>query len=389
MSTGLAGGRPRRLHRVVLAWSLACVAISCWWLVDPSAYSLRADDEPVSLLGYVQPRTGAVLCLVFGLVAAAVAARLLHTARGAEPRSLVAAAAAGCLFFGVVAPDIELLSVLGYAMALLGGPVLVGLLLVGAARRRANLVVLALIAAAVGVGVAAGEIGSPTLEMLGQVRDGFARVGLRPLVVAFLAAGGMLLGLTVLDAARARTSRSSRDRLARWGRGATLVAALGPLPYGLIRMTWLTPWPQGLLGGDASVLEGGIRVFGLCLGLSALCGSWLTLGLLARWGEVWPGWLPGLRGRPVPVRAAVVPAATVGVALCGASVSLVVMTVREGGPGLLLFIPAPVWGPALLLATYSYYRRRTDGPDIPMRPRGPEAATTRPVSPRARSRSAR
>jgi hypothetical protein len=366
MSTAAAGRPSHRLHRVVLAWALACIGVSCWWLFDPSAYSLRPPDEPVSLLGYLQPRTGAVLCLAFGLVAAAVAARLVSTARGAEPGSVLVAAAASSLFFGVVAPDIELLSVLGYATALLGGPVLVGLLLAGARRHRANLVVLVLIGAAVCAGVAAGQIGSPTLEMLAQVRDGFARVGPRPLVVAFLAAGGMLLGAAVLDATRARATRSSRDRLARWGRASTIVAALGPLPYGLVRMTWLTPWPQGLLGGDDTILEGGIRVFGLCLGLSALGGSWLTLGLLAHWGEVWPAWLPGLRGRPVPVRAAVAPAALVAVALCGASVSLVVMAVREGQPGLVLLIPAPVWGPALLMATYAYYRRRTD-PPLPAR----------------------
>jgi hypothetical protein len=289
-----------------------------------------------------------------------VAAWLVRTAREL-PKGVVAVGATVSLFFGVLAPDIQMLSVLGYTMALLGGPVLVGLLLAGAGRRRANLVVLALICAAVAVGVAAGEIGSPTVEMLGQIRDGFARVGVRPLVVAYLAAGGLLLGASVLGRSVDR-SRASRERLLRWGRIATYVAALGPLPYGLIRMTWATPWPQGLLDGDEDILQGGIRVFGLCLGLSALCGSWLTLGLLARWGEVWPAWLPGLRGRPVPVRAAVVPAGLVAVALCAASVSLVVMSVRDGGPGLLLFIPAPVWGPALLLATYSYYRRRTDPP---------------------------
>jgi hypothetical protein len=62
------------------------------------------------------------------------------------------------------------------------------------------------------------------------------------------------------------------------------------------------------------------------------------------------------------VQAAVVPAGLVAVALCAASVSLVVMAIRAGSPELLLFIPAPVWGPALLLATYSFYRRRTDPP---------------------------
>jgi hypothetical protein len=60
------------------------------------------------------------------------------------------------------------------------------------------------------------------------------------------------------------------------------------------------------------------------------------------------------------VAAAVVPAGLVATALCAGAVSLAVMAVRDASPGLLLFIPAPVWGPALLLAAYAYYRGRTE-----------------------------
>jgi hypothetical protein len=276
-------------------------------------------------------------------------------------RGAVVAGAAAAVFFGIVAPGIQLLTVLGYLMALLGVPVIVTLLVTGARRHRANLFVLALIGAAIAAGIAAGEIGAPTVELLGNVRDGFARIGIRPLVVAFLAAGGLTLGAITLSMARARSRPSSRERLAQWGRVATVVAALGPVPYGLLRLTWATPWPQGLgPGGDESLLEGGIRVFGICLGLAALSGCWLTFGLISRWGQTWPRWVPGLRGGPVPVAAAVVPAGLVATALCAGSVSLAVMAVRDSSPGLLLFIPAPIWGPALLIATYAYYRRRTE-----------------------------
>jgi hypothetical protein len=346
-----------RLRLAGLAWSVACAAMATWWLLDPASAPLPS-ETPVSLLGYLGPRAGAVLWLAFavlGVLASAVPAR-----GGAAYRFVVGAGAASALFFGVVAPDIQLLSVLGYSMALLGGPVVVALLVAGARRHRANLVVLALIGAAVAAGVATGEIGEPTLEMLRQVRDGFARIGIRPLVVAFLAAGGFLLGTVTLATAQARTGGPAREWLTRWGRVATIVAALGPVPYGLIRMTWATPWPQGLGPGDESMLTGGIRVFGLCLGLAALSGAWLTIGLIRPWGRVWPRWVPGLRGRPVPVLAAVVPASLVGTALCGAAVSLAVMAVQADSPGLLVFIPAPIWGPALLLATYAYYRERTD-----------------------------
>lgn len=64
-----------------------------------------------------------------------------------------------------------------------------------------------------------------------------------------------------------------------------------------------------------------LRVFGILLGLAALGGAVLTLGLVSRWGEVFPAWLPGFRGRPVPVLAAVVPATLVAVVLCASSIS--------------------------------------------------------------------
>ena len=360
MSTSTGVPVPRWLARAGVAWSLACIVCATWWLFDPGSAPLPTSDDPVSLLGYLQPRPGAALCLGFALLGTVVAA--LSGRRGQEvSRGAVVAGAAATAFFGVVAPDIQLLSVLGYSMALLGVPVVVTLLVAGALRHRTNLVVLAVIGAAIAAGIAAGEIGAPTVELLGQVRDGFARVGVRPLIVAFLAAGGLILGAITLTMARARSGPSSRERLARWGRIATVIAALGPVPYGLLRLTWATPWPQGLgPGGDEGLLEGGIRVFGICLGLAALSGCWLTLGLISRWGRTWPRWVPGLRGRPVPVVAAVVPAGLVATALCAGAVSLAVMAVRDASPGLLLFIPAPVWGPALLLAAYAYYRGRTE-----------------------------
>ena len=45
--------------------------------------------------------------------------------------------------------------------------------------------------------------------------------------------------------------------------------------------------------------------------------------------------------------------------LCAASVSMIVLSVGDGAPWLVLVIPAPIWGPALALATYAYHRRRT------------------------------
>jgi hypothetical protein len=98
------------------------------------------------------------------------------------------------------------------------------------------------------------------------------------------------------------------------------------------------------VGGSADLLtaEPEIRLHGLLLGLAALAGAVLTTGLISRWGEVWPRWVPVVRGRPVPV----------------AAVPLSVMVVASGSPVLLLVFPFLVWGPALGAAVLAYALRR-------------------------------
>lgn len=148
-----------------------------------------------------------------------------------------------------------------------------------------------------------------------------------------------------------------------WGRWVTIGAALCPLPYALLRMTWLTPWPVMM---DAAELEANpaIRVFGLSLGFAALGGSVLTVGLISRWGEVFPRWLPVLRGRPVPAAppAAVALVVAGAITLAGRSIIQPVVTgdanIGEIGTEALLIFPFPIWGPLLGAAAIAYYLRR-------------------------------
>jgi hypothetical protein len=356
------------LMSATLLWSAAWSVLALWWTLAPGSYVLDApgSDEPTSLPMILPPEAGSALFLALGLVGMMLAVLLARVRRGQRGRvPVLVTGAAYAAFFGLLVPDIQLLSFLGYPLALFGGPILIVILIAGARRHRWNLVVLLVIATVIGIGVVLGEIGKPILDLLREIRGGVARVGPRPIVLAIALVGGLLFAATTVTAARrgapSRTDAArarSAERLQRWGRAATIVAAICPLPYALIRLTWLTPWPQGLGPGHNEMLDE-VRLFGVALGLAALGGAWLTLGLILRWGEVWPAWLPGLRGRPVPVLAAVVPASLVAVVLCSASVSLVAMAVRAGDPGLVLFIPAPIWGPALALATYAYYQRRT------------------------------
>lgn len=136
-----------------------------------------------------------------------------------------------------------------------------------------------------------------------------------------------------------------------------VIAAVRALPYGLVRLAWLTPWP---LGGDAAELAAHpeMRLHGLLLGLAALAGAVLTTGLVAGWGEVWPRWLPVLRGRPVPVAAAVVPGTLVATLFTVAAIPFSAMAISSGMPEVLFYFPFPVWGPALGAAVLAYALRR-------------------------------
>jgi hypothetical protein len=97
------------------------------------------------------------------------------------------------------------------------------------------------------------------------------------------------------------------------------------------------------------------------------------LGLVQRWGEVFPRWMIGLAGRRVPIALAVVPASLASVLLIVGGIGmwaglpqLVANTTGSEGAGLigeivfqlgptLLF---PVWGAALAAAMLGYYYRR-------------------------------
>ncbi len=366
--TAARGGTVRRrdgsLTALAVLWSALCAGLGLWWVLAPEAYPLYEADAPMGLMESVPPGVAARTVLVLGLAGTGLATLLGRTdVHTPGRRALLLAGAGYAAVFGLLVPDVQLLAFLGYATALIGPIVVVVMLAVGARRHPRNLLLLALIGGAVALGVVTGEIGGPTLDMLREIRDGVRRVGVRPAVLVVMAAGGVLFAALTVAAARRGSSQhltpEARARLDRWGRAATWVAAASPMPYALIRLTWLTPWPQGAPGGPDAIGPG-VRVFGILLGLAALGGAALTLGLIYRWGEVFPAWLPALRGRPVPVWAAVVPASIVAVVLCASAVSLVLMSTRDGASWLAAAIPAPVWGPALALATYAYYRRRTD-----------------------------
>ncbi|WP_405057526.1 hypothetical protein OG474_32990 [Kribbella sp. NBC_01505] len=111
-----------------------------------------------------------------------------------------------------------------------------------------------------------------------------------------------------------------------------------------------------------------LYVLGLSLFLEAL--ALLSLGLVQPWGERVPRWIPLIGGRRVTPYAAVIPATLGSLALIAMWTFTMHNLYTEGalyftstfwqylmvGSYSLLHL----WGPALLLVTWSYHRRRTD-----------------------------
>jgi hypothetical protein len=169
---------------------------------------------------------------------------------------------------------------------------------------------------------------------------------------------------------------NSPDHAARWGRIAVVVAMVVPVSYALIRYAWALGIPLGmseeyLRRGQ----ESGTWIGGLSLATFGLVGAVLMLGLVQRWGEVFPRWMIGLAGRRVPIALAVVPASIVSVLLIVGGIGIwsglaqMVANLAAGGVedietiGAIIFqlgptLLFPVWGVALAVATLGYYYRR-------------------------------
>ena len=162
---------------------------------------------------------------------------------------------------------------------------------------------------------------------------------------------------------------TSPDKAMRWGRIAVYVAMAVPVIYAATRYAWALGIPLGM--SEEHLRQGqatGTWISGLFLANVGLVGAVLMLGLVQRWGEVFPRWMIGLAGRRVPVTLAVVPASIISVLLTVTGIAILSgwAQMAEGatttgekiwivvGPTVLF----PVWGAALAVATLGYYFRR-------------------------------
>ncbi|GAA4076673.1 hypothetical protein [Nonomuraea soli] len=328
---------PARVTSLAALWSLAYGALGLWWTFGGDGFPFGVGDREaeLSLLAGLTPQIGGPVIAALGLGGALVA---LLMARGAGPRPLVIGfAAIMAVGLAVVIPDYRVLMLVAYAPILLVALPL-GLLPIDPAM----------------------ALAWPRINLL------------------IVTAGGILWGVAALAyhrrTAGACVSCGRRDTLThrhwttpesarRWGFWAVHVAALVPEIYGVTRYAWALGIPLGMdAQTHAEGAESGLWLVGAFLGVLGTLGAILTIGLNRPWSEIWPRWVPRLRGRRVPTMFPVIFAGIVSVVVLSAGLMFWWQTLRTGfdwanwamgGPQMLW----PLWGVALAVAAYGYYLR--------------------------------
>ncbi|MBI5952272.1 MAG: hypothetical protein HY865_11490 [Chloroflexi bacterium] len=334
-----------------VAWSLAYTALGVYWVMSGRGFPTMSDSWG-PLLGRFGPDIAWIVVMMAGIPAAAVGTAMLRGSRSRALRSLFITA--GTLLAGILLllmTSLDLLIKLGYTPY-------------------------ALLSLFTGV-----EVGEKILESWSQ----WATIH----QLLCLLGGFLWLGATVCYARRSGDAClycgrrdgpegwTSPEQAARWGRIAVYVAMVVPVCYALTRYAWALGFPLGMGEKQFHVgQESGNWVRGaLFLGNFILMGAFLMLGLVQRWGEVFPRWMIGLAGRRVPIALAAVPASLASVLLIVGGIGiwsgldqmadnlaaigvegirLIWEITIQLGPTLLF----PVWGVALAVATLGYYYRR-------------------------------
>ncbi|MFI6843724.1 hypothetical protein OG535_30385 [Kitasatospora sp. NBC_00085] len=142
-----------------------------------------------------------------------------------------------------------------------------------------------------------------------------------------------------------------------------------------LRVPLMEPGPDA---PAAPELFGGEWWYVIGMSLFSEAVAFLAVGLVSRWGEVWPRWIPRLGGLRVPPLAAVIPAGLGAAALMIFPYALAMMAsgrkidgstdaglITHGWQTVTFwaaYLPLAAWGPLLGILTVHYYRRRAARP---------------------------
>lgn len=361
---------PPRPWLVAGALSVAATAVGVLWLLRPEAYPYGQHATVRTGLNALLPASaGAVALLVLGALGIAL---LLWKWAGGRAAIGAALLAAG---FAIVLGDTSLFSSLGYFVGLLLPFVALTLLVVlTKARPRTGAPVLLLAVVGTVALWASGQLssllalyGTYVTNTIGSLGHYLSPIAWSWAMAATAACWCWAAVAELREALRQRAAWTRPPQLVRWARPVTIVAALGAAPYGLLRLTWLTPWPMG--GGNAEIfvdeLDATTRITGALFVLPCAASVLLVLGLICEWGRVFPSWLPVVGGARVPVRLVTTVGAVVAAAITMSAPGMLLMPFIHGdglATALLwqLVFPFYLWGPALAAAVLGYWLRSTN-----------------------------
>ena len=342
---------PRWIPYAAAVWSLGYGLVALVWTLTGQGYPLGENDpHPMGLVGRIPSEVGAPIFAAVALAATAIAAGMarVRTPATAVPlwwrRSALWAGSTLAVVLLAIVPDTRILAIVGYL------PMIVFVAPFDAeVRDRLD-----------------GVITAAHVNHVVVIVGGFLWA-LATLVFARRTAGACEWCGRRGGKAGAPGAWTTPAAVARWGRPVTYLAAAIPAFYSLTRWLWAFGVPFGIseefhAQGEAE----GAWFAGAWLGSFALVGAVLTIGLLQRWGEAFPRWVPVIGGGAVPIGLATVPASIVAALATSGGIGMYSQAAADGGleltadswgaigPALLW----PLWGIALAAATLAYYLRR-------------------------------
>jgi hypothetical protein len=178
-----------------------------------------------------------------------------------------------------------------------------------------------------------------------------------------------------------RAAHAAVAAVPRWARLAAYAIPFTVLPSSLWRIAVYTvhaPIADGPTKAPSGLPGISLELYVVLLSIVSELAAFAAVGLIARWGEVVPSWVPVLGGRSVPVRAGAV-AGALGAAFLTMLWTWVAVHFALGqridgnpllgdGPlnlhdwrGLLAvaaYMPLLLWGPLLAAVAFAYHKRR-------------------------------
>ncbi|MGW9630949.1 hypothetical protein ACWGST_09600 [Agromyces sp. NPDC055520] len=327
------------------AWSAAYGALGLWWAFGGGGFPFGTGDpelmaEPemaakVSLLGWVTPEAAGPVIALVAFTGAIVAALMVRGVAGTWSRRVLPAYAWLLAFvLAVGIQDYRTLVVAAYT------PIMAVAKLLGIWSN----------------GTGWGDLYlAPRLNLLLCLLAGIGWA---------LTAVGYRRRITGACTVCGRTGSDESPFLDRWGRRAVWIAVAAPVLYCATRWAWALGFSLGIDPvAYQEAREEGLWIAGAALASLGIVGAVLTLGLIQRWGEVFPRWMIGLSGRRVPPMLAVIPAMFVAVLVTSTSIMYMRVVLIDGITPATWPLSLPevfffVWGIALFVAALAYSRRR-------------------------------